>query len=527
MTRSMSERTESAVDSITAPDTAELDAESARDYNITAVRSVSELVRTTLGPCGKEKMIEQPDGSVLITGDAVTILEEVAIEEPAAALLVGAADAVGRARHDGTTTAIVFGAALVAEAEALFDQGLHPSAVIRGYERAEAIARAELESVSQPIDVDRSVLTDIARTTMSGAKITDSRGLSELAELVVSAVELVRRGDTADPSHVRVVTQAGRSTAASEVVDGVVLRDEPVRQAMPSSVEDATVLLTRDSVQLKDTGMDATVSFEDGASFDRFVDQEADEIYAMIDSMLEMGVNAVLCSASIADRAQSVLSVNEVLGVRRVDEEALQAAAAVLGGRVVANVTDATAADFGTGRITRDENDELFTIEGDGDQRATILLCGPSHQLLAERERHVLGAVDAVANNIDEPLVAGGGATEVEIARRVRESAPRISGREQVAVEAFADALEDVVRVLATNAGQDPLETLLELRRIHADGGHRTGIDAEGTLRDLFDAGVVERVGTKRQVIESATAAASAVLGVDDVFFVGELTDDE
>lgn len=521
----MSERTETPVDSITAPDTTEVDVGSTREYTFESVRSVSGIVRSTLGPCGKEKMIKQPDGSVLITGDGSTILDEMAIKEPAAALIVGAADAVEKRYHDGTTTAIILGAALVGEAETLVDKGVHPNAVISGYERAEAIARRELDSIAEPVGPGRSALEHVARTVIAGGNTDGNAG--DLAELVVDAIELVRRGGTADPDYVRIVTQSGHPTAASEVVEGVALRDDPVRQAMPSSVKDATVFLTRDSVQLDDTEMDGTVSIEDVASFDRFVDGEAEEIRGMVRSIVDMGANAVLCSASIADEAQSALGVNDVLGVRRVDEEGLRAAAAVLDGTVVSSVMDATAADLGAGRIARDEDDELFVVTGDGERRATVLLRGPTHEVLAERERHARAAIEAVASDVDEPIVPGGGATEMEVARRVRSAAPGIGGREQLAIGAFADALEEVVSVLAGNAGRDPLDTLLAIKRAHANSDNRVGIDSEGVLRDMVDAGVIERVGTKRQVIGSATAAAQTVLRVDDVFLVGDLSDDE
>lgn len=521
----MERRTADDAGSITAPETTALAGSAAREYTLASVQTVSDTVRTTLGPRGKNKMIEQPDGSVLVTGDAATILDEVGVEAPAAALVVGAAEALGAERHDGTTTALVLGAALIAEAEALLDDGLHPNAVVRGYEHAERIARRDLDSLAEPASTDSDTATRIARTALTG--VGTGAEAAALADLVVSAVDLVAADGTADADHVRVVTQAGGSTAASAVFDGVVLDDDPVRESMPASVEDATVLLTADSLQLDDTEQETSIRFEEADSFDRFVDRETAEIRALVESLVEMGVDVVLCSASIADEAQSALSVDDVLGIRRVDDEALRAAGAVLGGTVVSSVGEATPADLGAGGAVRGDEDDLYYVSGDGASRATVVLRGPGADLLADRERHVRRAVAVVTDGVGEPLVAGGGAVESALARRVRAAAPGVEGREQVAVEAFADALESVVRVLAENAGRDPLDTVLDLRRAHADGAHRTGIDETGTLRDTFEAGVVHPVGTVERVLSSATGAASTAVRVDDVLFVEDLTDDE
>lgn len=514
------------VDAITAPDAERMDAASVREYNFGAVYSVVEAVRTTLGPRGKDKMIEQPDGSVLIVNDASTVLDEIAIAEPAASLAVEAADAVGREFHDGTTTAVVICGALLEEAEGLLDRGLHPNTIVRGYERASDIARQELEALATPIGSTPSALRSVATTAMTGTGAGMSP--SEITDLVVSATGLVEASGAVDADHVRVVTRTGYPTADSRVVEGAVLTDDPVRESMPRSVADATVLLTRDPVQLSDTGTDTAVKIGDAESFDRFLDQEAEQVRGMVETLVGMGVDVVLCSDSIADEAQSAMSVNGILGVRRVDDEALRATAAVLGGTVVSSLPDATTADLGTGRIVRDEDDGIFLVYGDGDgsgeTRATILLCGPTEEVVDELARHAGTGLEVVASGVDEGIVAGGGATEIELAARVRDAASGVRGREQLAVEAFANALEAAVRVLVENVGRDPVDVLTALRSAHAGGTARTGIGAHGELIDTFEADVHDPAAVKRQAIDSATAAATLLIGVDDLFFVGELS---
>lgn len=520
--RHADERTDSDVDAITRPGAERTEGDEAREHTFEAVQSAVNVVRTTLGPRGKDKMIEQPDGTVLITNDASTILSETVVTDPTAALVVDVADAVGRQRSDGTTTAVVLAGALVREAEALIEQGVHPSSIIRGYERAQAVARTELDALTESVDLDRETRCRVAETTMTGKGLGADR--SEIVDLVVSAAEHVVDGGVVDTDRVRIVTQTGRPTTDSEVVDGAVLTDDPVRESMPKNVADARVLLTHDPVQLTDTGRDTSIEIEDTDSFERFLEQEGDQIREMVEHVTDIGANAVLCSGSIADEAQSAMSVDGVLGVRQVDDEALAFAADVLGGSVVSNVSEATAAHLGTGSLLRDADDDLYVVRGDGETRATILLRGPTQQVVEELKRHAETALEVVASADDGRLVAGGGATEVELARRVRAAAGGVEGREQLAVEAFADALESIPRVLAENAGADPLDALLELRNAHAAGEQWAGIDDRGEIRDTFEANVLEPVAVKRQAVSSATEAANLVLRIDDILTVHELS---
>jgi chaperonin GroEL (HSP60 family) len=396
--------------------------------------------------------------------------------------------------------------------------------VVRGYDRAAEITRRELADLGAAADGEAD-LRRVVETAMAGKGLDADR--STLVDLVISAADLVEEDGSVDPEHIRIVTQTGRPVADSKLVDGAVLNDEPLRESMPRSVERGRVLLTRDPVQLADSSLDMNVEMPDADAFSRFLEQEDEQVRNLVAGLVDLGADAVFCSSSIADEAQSALAVQDVLGVRRIDDEALAAAAAVLGGTVVSSVRDATADDLGEGSVTRDEDDELFVVRADGGTRATVLLCAPTEQLAGELQRHVETAIDVLTSAAGGHVVAGGGATEVELARRVRAAAAGTAGREQLAVEAFADAIEGVPRVLAANAGLDPVDALVDLRNAHADGGSRTGVAADGTLIDTFEAGVREPVGVKRQAIASAVEAAGLVLRIDGILTVGELSDTE
>ena len=503
-----------------------MDEEATREHTFEAVRAVVATVRTTLGPRGKDKMIEQPDGTVLITNDAGTILSETVVANPTAKLVVDVANAVGSERGDGTTTAVVLAGALLREAESLVEQGVHPSSIVRGYEQALSMARTELDAMAESVEVDTETRRHVVETTVAGKGLAGDR--STLVDLVVSAAELVSEGNDVETDRIRIVTQTGRPTDDSEVVEGAVLAADPVRDSMPKELESGRVVLTEAPVQLTDTGYDTSIEIEDTESFERFLQQEDEQVREMVSSLTDVGANAVLCSGSIADEAQSALSVEGVLGVRQIDDEALRFAADVLGGTVVSNLGALTEDHLGVGSLLRDEDDELYVIRGDhGEKRATVLLRAPTQQVADELERHAEAALDVVAGADDGRLVAGGGATEVELAGRVRRRADGVPNREQLAVDAFADALESIPRVLAENAGADPLDALVGLRNRHADGQRWAGIDESGEICDTFETNVLESATMKTQILNSAAEAANLVLRIDGMLTVGDLSGDD
>lgn len=519
----MNELAKGAVESITRLKAGHSGEESAREINISAVRSAVNTVESTLGPRGKDKLIEQRDGEVLVTNDAETILSKTVVDNPAAVLTIDVAKAVGREYRDGTTTAVLLTGALLDEAEALLDQGVTPTKIARGYDQGQTLSTGALDDLAEPVDPTSETVHHVAETAMAGNSVGGDR--EKLAELVVSATESVRDGGRIDTTHVQIVTQTGQPISHSKVIQGAALTADPVRQSMPNSVEGGQVLLTTDPVQLSDTRLETSIDIEDAESFHRFFDRESEEIRGLVDKILDVGADAVLCSGSIADEAQSVLSLNDILAVRQVDNEMLSTAAAVLGGSVVSSVPEVTVEDLGTGRLQRDENDELFLASGGGAARATIVLRGPTQQVVDELKHHVESGLEVVAGAMDGGAVTGGGATELELARQIRDAAQGVVGREHLAVEAFADALEGVPKTLAENVGLKPIDAILSLRTAHDSGDCWMGIDASGTLADQRKANVIEPVCVKQQAISSAVEAAILVLRIDDVLTVDELSE--
>jgi chaperonin GroEL (HSP60 family) len=516
----MYDATEGELADITAPEAVNVGTESARDINFAAVRAVVDTVSSTLGPRGNDKLIEQPDGEVLITNDTETILGETTTRNPVASLAIDVAEAVDHEYDDGSTTAIVLTGALLDAAEDLLDRGVSANVVARGYGRALRHLDDELEELKRPARGDETTRRAV-ETAITGKGFGMAR--SDIVDLVFAAADSVRNDDAIDTDRIRTVTQTGQATADSTVTPGVALANEPVRQAMPSEVEDGRVLLIRGSIELTDTKQKTSIDIGDAESFTRFHEQEAGEIRELAERVTELGADAVLCSRSIADEAQSVLSRDGVLAVRQVDDDALSAIATELDATVVSGVAEASAADLGRGSLRRDESDELLLVEGEGERRPTIVLRGPTQHVADELERHVRTGLEVVAA-ADGGVVGGAGALEAELACGLRRAARSIDGREQLAFEAFADALDRIPRTLAERAGVDPVDALISLRTAHDAGDQWTGIGAGGDFVDALEAGVVEPVEMKRQVLSSATEATTLVLRIDDVLTVHELS---
>jgi chaperonin GroEL (HSP60 family) len=514
---------ESEIAGIVSPETTRSGPKSAREINLSAVQSVVETVRSTLGPRGKDKLIEKPDGEVLITNDSETILSETAVSNPVASLTISVAKAVGQEYHDGSTTAVILTGALLDAAESLIEQGVAPNVVARGFERARQCADRSLDDVMIPGGWNVEVLTHVAETATTGTGL--GMAGSDVATLVVEAAELVRDADSFDPDRIRIVTQTGQSPATSTVSRAVALAKDPVRQAMPDEVIDGRVLFIRGSLELSDTNQKTSIVIEDVDSFTRFHEREATEIRDLAGRVVDLGADAVLCSRSIADEAQSVLSRENVLAIRQVDEDALNTIAASLGGTVVSSVTEATTDDLGSGDFRRDPDDELFCIEGNGEPRPTIIIRGPTQGMVDELSQHVETGLEIVAGASDGGVVGGAGALEVELSHRLRRAARGIDGREQLAFEAFADALEQIPQTLGENAGLDPVGALVSLRTAHASGDRWAGIGENGDIINAVDTNVYEPVEMKRQVLKSATEAATLVLRIDDVLTVDALSE--
>jgi len=507
----------------------------AQAYNIRAARAVADAVRSTLGPKGMDKMLVSSFGSVTITNDGVTILEEMDIENPTAEMIVEVAQTQEDEVGDGTTTAVAVTGELLKQAEDLLEQDIHPSAIIRGYSLASEQLGDLLAEVAETVDGDDvDMLEQVAGTSMTGKSAEVSKEL--LARLAVEAVKAVTViSDEGEPivdmDYVKVETQEGKPQSESELVHGLVVKKDPVHENMPTDVADASILLTDQAIEV-DTGEgDATISLDDPTQLQRFLDREEAELKGLVDNIVDSGADVVLCQKGIDDLAQHYLAKAGILAVRRVKKSDISFLANVLGASIVSDLDEIEADDLGQGSIRRDEDDELFYVETDYEEShgITLLLCGSTEHVADELERGVADALDVVSQTIaDGRVLAGGGAVEVELAARLRDYADTVSGREQLAVEAFANALELVPRVLAENAGLDPIDTLVDLRAAHEAGDVRAGLDVfSGEVVDTFEAGVIEPLPAKYQALSSATEAANLVLKIDDIIAAGDLGDDD
>jgi thermosome len=505
---------------------------SAQEHNITAARAVAESVQSTLGPKGMDKMLVNSMGDIVITNDGVTILEEMDIDNPTAEMVVEVAETQENEAGDGTTTAVSVAGELLKNAEDLLEQDIHPTAIIKGFDMAAEQAREEIDDISIAIDKDDTeTLRQTAQTSMTGKGSEQYK--EQLAEMIVDAAQAVTveadDGSTiVDLAFVKTHTQTGRSVTESELLEGGVIDKDPAHEDMPTDVDDADFLLVDTPLELEETEADAEVSVSDPSQLQQFVEQEEEDLREMADKIVDTGADVVFCQRGIDDMVQHYLAKEGVLAVRRVMKSNMEFLREVLGAEVVSDLDEATEDHFGHGRIERDDDNELFYIEGEGETAhgVTLLLRGSTDHVVDEIERGVEDALDVVGSAISTgQALPGGGAPEIEVASRLREFADGVSGREQLAIEAYADGLEVVPRVLAENAGFDSIDTLVDLRAAHNDGDERAGLNVfSGDIEDAFESGVVETPGAKKQAVVSASEAANLVLKIDDIISAGDLS---
>jgi thermosome len=509
--------------------------EDAQDYNISAARAVAESVRSTLGPKGMDKMLVDSMGDVTITNDGVTILEEMDIDNPTAEMIIEVAETQEEEAGDGTTTAVATAGELLKNAEELLEQEIHPTAVIKGFHLASEQAREEVGNIAREVEPDDTdLLKKVAETSMTGKGAELDK--EHLAELIVEAVNAVTV-EADDGSHVvdlanlKIETQKGRAVTESDLLNGAVVSKDPVHDNMPTEVEGDTLLLN-EAIEVEETDVDTNVSIDSPDQLQSFLDQEEKQLRDKVDKIVDAGADVVFCQKGIDDLAQHYLAKEGILALRRVKSSDISFLRNVLGGAVVSDLNSLTEDDLGFGSTTRDEEDELFYVEGEDAHGVTLLLRGSTDHVVDELERGVSDALDVVSTTVsDGRVVAGGGAIEVELASRLRDFADSVEGREQLAVEAFADSLELVPRVLAENAGLDAIDTLVDLRSAHESGDETAGLNVySGEVEDTYEAGVVEPAHAKEQALTSATEAANLVLKIDDIIAAGDLStagDDE
>ena len=491
----------------------------AQRMNILAGKILAETVRTTLGPKGMDKMLVDSLGDIVVTNDGVTILKEMDIEHPAAKMLVEVAKTQEDEVGDGTTTAVIIAGELLKKAENLLEMEIHPTIIAMGYRQAAEKAQEILDDIA--IDAsDRDTLLKVAMTAMTGKGTEKAR--EPLAELIVDAVKQVEEDGEVEKDHIKIEKKEGAAVDDSTLVQGVIIDKERVHPGMPKKVENAKIALLNCPIEVKETEVDAEIRITDPSQMQAFIEQEEQMIRDMVEKIKSSGANVVFCQKGIDDLALHYLSREGIMALKRVKKSDIKRIERATGARLVTNIDDLTAEDLGEAGVIYEKKifDEVLTfIEECRDPKAiSIILRGSTKHVAEEMERALEDAIGVVASTLeDREVVAGGGAPEVEIARKLREYADTISGREQLAVSAFADALEIVPKTLAENAGLDSIDVLVDLRAAHEESPYM-GIDVfDGNIVDMKEAGVIEPHRVKKQAIQSAAEAAEMILRIDDV----------
>ena len=491
----------------------------AQRNNILAGKVLAETVRTTLGPKGMDKMLEDGLGDIVVTNDGVTILKEMDIEHPAAKMLVEVAKTQEDEVGDGTTTAVIIAGELLKRSEELLDQEIHPTIIALGYRQAAQKAIELLDQISIDAD-DKDTLLKVAMTAMTGKGTEKAR--EPLAELIVGAVSQVVEDGKVDSEQIKIESKDGAAIEDSELVSGVIIDKEKVHPGMPSEINGAKIALVNSAIEVKETEVDAEIRITDPAQMQAFIEQEENMIKEMVDELVAAGANVLFCQKGIDDLAQHYLSKAGILATRRVKKSDMEKLAKATGAKIVTNIEDLSADDLGdAGLVAEDKvsgDDMIFVKECKDPKAVTLLLRGSTSHVVDEIERAVEDAIGVVASTVEDgKVVVGGGAPEIAIAKGLKDYAETISGREQLAVTAFAEALEVVPRTLAENAGLDSIDSLVDLRAAHEDSIYMGLNVFEGGVTDMKEAGVIEPQRVKKQAIQSAAEAAEMILRIDDV----------
>lgn len=506
---------------------------SAQKQNIAAAKAVADAIRTTLGPRGMDKMLTDSMGDVVITNDGVTILEEMEIQHPAAKMIVEVAKTQDDEVGDGTTTAAVLAGTLLKESESLIDQNIHPTIIVQGFRLAKETCMTALDKIAIPVTLkDVDVLREIAMTAMTGKNAEAAKDF--LAKIAVDAVVVVSETENGkvviDLDNIKLEKKHGASTDNTELVRGLVIDKERVHTGMPTKVKEAKIALINAALEIKETETDAAIRITDPGQMQAFVDQEEKTLRNMVDKVVASGANTLFCQKGLDDLAQHFLAKKGIYTVRRVKKSDMDALARATGGKVAMTLDDLEASDLGYAGIVEEVKiaGEAMTFVRDCKEpkAVSILVRGGTEHVVDEIHRAMEDAVGGVASTLEVgKAVAGGGSPEAELARELRRQADKVGGREQLAIDAFANALEIIPRTLAESAGIDPIDTLVDLRTQHDKGVVSAGVDVfAGKVSDMAKLKVLEPLKIKTQAISSAAEAAEMILRIDDVIVASKLS---
>jgi thermosome len=502
----------------------------AQKNNIMAAKIVAEAVKTTLGPCGMDKMLVTSFGDVAITNDGATIMKELDVQHPAAKMLVEVAKAQDNEVGDGTTTAVILAGELLAKAEALLDQNVHPTVIIEGFKKASDKAQEVLDKIAIPVSIsDDKTLKDVAITSLSSKAINVAD--NHFAKLIVDAVKQVAEEINgkykANIDLIKIVKKHGKSLDETELVKGMVIDKEVASSQMPKLIDGAKIALLNEKMEIEKTEFDAKINIESPDQMQLFLNEEERMLKEMVNAVKKAGANVVFCEKGIDDMALHFLAKAGVFAVKSVSSSDMEKLARATGGEILGSVKDLTASTLGKAKKVEEvkigDDKLIYVRECKNPKAVTIVIRGASSHVIDEAERSLHDGLCVVRNAVEDgKIVAGGGAPEAEVAKNLRNYAVKVGGREQLAVEAFAEAVEAVPLTLAENAGLDPIDVMVALRAQHEKADSKYfGIEVTtGKIKNMFDLLVLEPLRVKMQVMKSATEAANMILKIDDLISV-------
>jgi thermosome len=499
----------------------------AQRNNITAARVIGEVLKTTLGPRGMDKMLVDSLGDITITNDGAAILDEIEVEHPAAKIMVEIAKTQDTMVGDGTTTAVVLAGELLKKAEELLDQNIHPTVLVSGYRKATQKAMEIISNNAIPVEMDdRATHKKVAITSMGSKAVGPAK--EHLADIAIDAVKQIveKRGDRtiADIDNIQLVKKTGKSLFESQLINGVIIDKEVIHPGMPLKIEKAKIALLDSALEIEKTEISAEIRIRDPLQMKAFLDQETKMLQDMVEKIKKSGANVVFCQKGIDDMAQHFLAKEGMLVARRVKESDMEKLARATGGRIVTDLADLKPQDLGAAGLVEERkigDDKMIFVEKCKDPRSVaILIRAGLERMVDEAERAMTDALSVVSDIMENnKIVAGGGAIEVEIAKGLRNYATKVGGREQMAVEAFAEAIETIPKTLAENAGLDPLDIIVNLRAAHdkPDGQYKGVSVFTGKIENMREKGVLEPAIVKEQAIKSAAESAAMILRIDDI----------
>ncbi len=497
----------------------------AQKNNIAAAKVIAEAVRTTLGPRGMDKMLVDSLGDVTITNDGATILDEIEVKHPAAKMLVEIAKTQDQEVGDGTTTAVVLCGELLRNSEELLEARIHPTTIAAGYKKAAEKAREILSNIATEVDINSDTINNVVITSLNSKAIRGFKG--KFAAIAVKAAHAVKeKRDNkwlVDIEQIQIQKKRGKSLAETEMIDGIVIDKEIVHTDMPKTIKNAKIALLDLALEIKKTEFDSEIRITDPSQIQGFLDEEEKILKGFVEKIAAVGANVIFCQKGIDDAAQHYLASSGIIAARRVKKSDMEKLQRATGANIIMNLEDLVADDLGSANLVEERkigDDKMVFVTGAKALKAvSIVIRGGIEHVVDEAERGLHDALSVAKDVIQmNKIVGGGGASEIEVARQLREFAAKVGGREQLAVEAFADAIEVVPKTLAENAGMDPIDILVKLRAKHESDGRNFGIDVfDGEIKDTLAAGIIEPLVVKLQAIKSAAESASMILRIDDV----------